>query len=168
MTNPSPILAFVEAATAHGWTFEPCGGWDKGWKPNPQAISVGGTVYPTLRDSSCEVQVGLDSIERYYHEGKVWLGCPTDARHDLIVIAAIVVSPGSRRKRFATEAMKSLIYIADEAWFDIELEAAPISAFKAKGQRQISTRKLRDWYKSFGFKPKFPDQGESILVRKHS
>lgn len=163
-TDPSPILAFVEAATAHGWVFEPS---TVGDKPNQNALPLGGCVYPTLRTHCGAVKVALDSIERYYHDGRVWLGCPTQARHDRIVIAAIVVAPEFRRKRFATETMKSLACIADEAGFDIEVEAAPMPAFKAKGQRTIQPRKLRDWYKSLGFVAKYPGEGDSILIRKH-
>lgn len=166
--DPSPILAFVEAAKSQGWVFAPCGyrNHEGHWEPNTAALTVGGQTYPTLRTPCGAVQVGIDSTPRYYHDGRVWIGCPTDVRHDLIVIAAIVVAPEFRRKRYATETLKSLAAIADAAGFDIELEATPIPSFKAKGQRTISSKKLREWYKSLGFAAKYPGEGESILVRR--
>lgn len=166
-TDPSPILAFVEAAKAHGWVYEPTTtpGVPE-WEPNPNAIEISGSVYPTLRTHCGAVKIGLDSIPKHYHNGRVWRGCFTQIRHDMVVIAAIVVAPEFRRKRFATESLKSIIAIADEAGFDLELEAAPIPSFKAKGQRTIGLKKLVDWYKSLGFAAKYPGEGESILIRK--
>jgi GNAT superfamily N-acetyltransferase len=169
-TDPSPILAFVEAATAHGWVFEPSTSPEAhvdNWEPNTNAVDVCGSIYPTLRTHCGAVKVGLDSIPKHYHNGRVWRGCFTQIRHDVIVIAAIVVAPEFRRKRFATETMRSLISVADEAGFDVELEAAPMPAFKAKGQRTIGFRKLVSWYKSLGFVAKYPSEGDSILIRKH-
>jgi GNAT superfamily N-acetyltransferase len=165
-TDPSPILAFAEAATAHGWVFEPATSPDDKLQPNPKAFEINGNVYPTLRTHCGAVKVGLDSIPKHYHNGRVWRGCFTQIRHDVIVIAAIVVAPQFRRKRFATETMRSLISVADEAGFTVELEAAPMPAFRATGQRTIGFRKLVSWYKSLGFSPKYPSEGESILIRK--
>ena len=165
LTDPSPILAFVEAAQARGWAYEPCGQRNVYWEANPKALEVNGSTYPTLQTPCGVVRIGLDSIPLYYHNGRVWRGCTLDVRHDLIVIAAIVVRPEGRRQGLATEAMRQLLAVADEAGFTIELEAAPIPAFRAKGKRTIGARKLIAWYKSLGFSPKYPDEGNSILVR---
>ncbi len=166
VSDPSPILAFVDAATRVGWVYEPTYlGEGQSREENPRALSFGGSIYPTIKTPCGVVKIALDSIPYYYHDGRDWRGCFTQIRHDMVVLAAIVVDGSRRRNGIATEAMKQFISVADEAGFDIELEACPMPAFKAKGHRTIGFRKLRDWYKSLGFVAKFPSEGESILVR---
>jgi hypothetical protein len=61
-------------------------------------------------------------------------------------------------------AMKELQSIAASLGMEINLEVAPMGAFKAKGKRTIETRSLIRWYKSLGFRPAWPGEGETILV----
>lgn len=170
--NPSPILAFVEQAESRGWVYERngdwSGQWDDPWKPNPKALRWSDGSYPTIRTPCGDVQIALDSIFLYYHNGKVWRGYPADIRHDLIVLAAIVVAPERRRQGLATAAIQAITEIADEAGFNLELEATPMTQFRACGQRTIGFRRLRDWYESHGFTQKYPSEGGSILFRKHN
>lgn len=152
--SQTPVLDLINAAKAAGWGYEP--------PRSPAALTLGGTTHSTL--SSRGVQVAVGSLLLYYHDGRVWRGCPVaDASETRVVIEAIVVSPGHRRLGVATRAIRALQELAAGLGLELWLEATPIEAFKAKGQRTITTKKLVRWYKSLGFVDAYPGEGDRIL-----
>lgn len=160
--SKTPVLDFIEAAEADGWLYEPPG---RAADPNPKALTVGGTTYSTLVGDGVRVAVG--SLLLYYHGGRVWRGCPVaDASKTRVVIEAIVVDPARRRSGVGAETIKRLQGLAASLGLELWIEAVPIPQFKAKGQRTITGRRLVDWYKSLGFEPAYPGEGETILTWK--
>lgn len=158
------LIKFIEAAQSHGWHHEPSGARSEtgGWTPNPAAITWGRGHYPTLVRGA--VRVAIENIDLYYHNGRAWRGDPHVQPDDRVTLAAIIVDGESRRQGLATAAMKDLQAIAASLGMEINLEVAPMGAFKAKGKRTIETRSLIRWYKSLGFQPAWPGEGETILV----
>ena len=158
------LIKFIEAAKSHGWHHEPSGARSEtgGWTPNPAAITWGRGHYPTLVRGA--VRVAIENIDLYYHDGRAWRGDPHVQPDDRVTLAAIIVDGESRRQGLATEAMKDLQAIAASLGMEINLEVAPMGAFKAKGHRTATTGRLIKWYKSLGFQPAWPGEGETILV----
>ncbi len=153
--SQTPVLDLINAAKAAGWKYEPP-------QRNPNALTLGGTTHSTLIAPGVKVAVG--SLLLYYHDGRVWRGCPvTDASETRVVIEAIVVGPDFRRHGIATRAIRALQELAAGLGLELWAEATPIEAFKAKGQRTITTRKLVRWYKSLGFVDAYPGEGDRIL-----
>lgn len=160
------LLKFIDAAKSHGWHHEESGAISEtgGWEPNPNAITWGCGHYPTLVRGA--VRVAIENIDLYYHNGRAWRGDPTVQPDDRVTLAAIIVDGESRRQGLATAAMKDLQSIAASLGMEINLEVAPMGAFKAKGKRTIGMRSLIRWYKSLGFQPAWPGEGETILIWK--
>lgn len=158
------VLKFIEAGQAAGWHYQPCGtrSPSRAWQANPDALTIGGCTYPTLLRGP--VATAWSNTDLYYHNGRVWKGDPHDQPDDRITLEGIVVSGESRRKGLATAAVRDLQSIAASLGKSIVLEATPITAFKAKGKRTIETRRLIKWYKSLGFEPRWPGEGDRILV----
>lgn len=158
------VLKFIEAGQAAGWHYQPCGQHrpGSGWQANPDALTIGGCTFPTLLRGP--VATAWSNFDLYYHNGKVWKGDPSDQPDDRITLEGIVVSGESRRQGLATAAVRDLQSIAASLGKSIVLEALPIAAFKAKGKRTIETRSLIRWYKSLGFEPRWPGEGDRILV----
>lgn len=158
MSN-TPVLDFIEAAKKAGWLYEPPGGP----RPNPNALSIGGTTYSTLVSDGVRVAVG--GLLLYFHDGRVWRGCPAaDFSPTRVVVEALVVDPDRRRQGLATATVRRLQELAGGLGLELMLEATPIGLFKAKGQREVTARRLVRWYKSLGFADAYPGEGDRILV----
>jgi GNAT superfamily N-acetyltransferase len=153
--SQTPVLDLVRDAQAAGWRHEPPGRHGT----NPNALPFNGA---TLVGDGVRVCVG--SLLLYYHDGRVWRGCPvTDASETRVVVEAIVVDPDRRRHGVATLAVRALQELAAGLGLELWLEATPIEAFKAKGLRTITTRQLVLWYKGLGFVDAYPGEGDRIL-----
>jgi GNAT superfamily N-acetyltransferase len=158
------VLKFIAAAESAGWHYQPCGTRSPSgeWQANPDALTIGGCTFPTLLRGP--VATAWGNTDLYYHGGRVWKGDPSDQADDRIVLEGIVVSGESRRHGLATAAVRDLQSIAASLGKAIVLEAVSIAAFKVKGQRTISPRRLVQWYKSLGFESRWPREGDRILV----
>lgn len=158
------LIKFFDAAKSRGWHHEPSGARSEtgGWTSNPDALTIGGCTYPTLLRGP--VAAAWSNTDLYYHNGRAWRGDPHDQPDDRIVLEGIVVSGESRRHGLATAAVRDLQSIAASLGKAIVLEAISLPAFKAKGHRTVTTRRLIKWYKSLGFVPRWPSEGETILV----
>lgn len=158
------FINFIDAAKDAGWQYEPCGlhPAEGGWRPNPAALDVGGARYPTLV-RGC-VRAGFTTTELYYHDGRVWWGDPTVQRDDQVTLAGLVVDEEVRRQGIGTEAVRDLKSIAGGLGISIMLEARPMGDYRAK---RLTSKALVRWYKSLGFVPAYPGEGETILVWRH-
>ena len=155
--SETPVLDLIRAAEAAGWTYQAPRG--PGHDRNPNALTLGCTTYSTLVATG--VQVALGNLLLYYHNGRPWRA---DVQPEgRVVIEAIVVKPEFRRHGIASKAIKGLQELAAGLDLELWLEATPIEAFKAKGQRTITTRRLVNWYKSLGFVEAYPGEGNTIL-----
>lgn len=156
----------VDAAVAAGWGHEPCGSRPAGggWAQNPAALSIGGSCYSTLLRHP--VRIGLCSTEIYYHDGRVWWGDSTVARDDQVTVAGIVVDKQHRRQGHGKAAVRSLQSIAGLVGVSLLLEATPLGG-EHKAAR-LTQRRLVQWYKSLGFVPAYPGEGDAILIWRPS
>jgi len=162
--NCGPILSFVEIAQKQGWKYIPCVvvADDGRRKVNPEAVHLNNGTYATIVSPDGLVQFALDHTIVYYHNGNVWRGDPTDIRNDLIIIAAVVVDKNFRRKGYGTKAIKNFLEIANVLNMKVMLEACPIHQFSLKS-KNITQKKLIQWYKKLGFVSAYPNQGDQIL-----
>jgi GNAT superfamily N-acetyltransferase len=153
--SKTPVLDFVSAAVAAGWRHEPHGRHEA----NPNALPFNGATIAADGVKAC-----VGSLSLYYHDGRVWRGCPVADQSDTrIVLEAIVVDPDRRRAGVATRTIRELQDIAKSLGLELWVEATPIGRYKAKGQREISRRRLIKWYKGLGFIEAYPGEGDSIL-----
>ena len=155
------IEKFIEALPKYGLRFHlPTIGDD--FKPNPEAFSVGGTVYPTVTNANKTVKVALDRTDIFERDGRVWVGSASKQLINGFVMQAIVTDPEHRGRGEARETLKNLLKAADEASLTLKLEVAPIKNFIKRGQKNLTRNQLEKWYAKHGFEK---NKNLSIMTR---
>jgi len=133
---------------------------------NPEALSLGGSTYPTLVSKDGKVKIALDATDIYVARYGVSYADRSDVSPNRLTIAGIVTEAGSRGQGLASKAMDALIASADEKGITLKLEPQRMTEFAKKGDKTaLTTKQLAEWYKKKGFVQEAKGS-DMILVRE--
>lgn len=157
-----PRQKLVKGMTDLGYRYEPPSLDSR--QANPNAVRIGGSVYPTFVSGDGAVKLAFDTTDIFEKNGEVWIGDPTAPIPDGIVGQAVITDPEKRGQGLASKVIKDLVKVADQYGLRLIFEPAQMKSEVKKGQKALSTKELVAWYKKLGFEQRTP--GSDLILER--